>query len=350
MPRSPLHEEHLRLGARFVDFAGWEMPVQYQGVLAEHATVRDSVGVFDVSHLGRFTVEGPGSSQLLLRLLCNDISDIEPGRAQYTMSLNERAGVEDDIIVWRWAAEQYWVIPNGTNDQKILARFRASAPPGVEIESIRDDTVMLAVQGRQAPRLLENVLGVTPARFRLGRAEWNHGPVWMAGTGYTGEPGGEVVAPREAAVALFRALCAVGATPAGLGSRDTLRLEMGYPLWGQDLDPDTTPLEAALDWVVGWDHEFIGRESLMRQREEGLPKRRIGFVMEGRPIARHGYRLRSRQSVGEVTSGNLSPTLKRGIGLGFLSPPVDTEAEVEVEIRGAWLPVRRREPPFIERT
>ena len=350
MVRSPLHDEHLRLGARFVDFAGWAMPVQYEGVLAEHEAVRQAVGVFDVSHLGRFSLEGPGSTELLRTLLCNDVAAIEPGGAQYTMALNEAGGVEDDIILWRWEEERYWVIPNGANDDRIRASFLATADKQMVVEDLRRATALIAVQGPDAPTVIESVLGRRPSRFRLFETEYNGFPVWVAGTGYTGERGGEIATPAEAAEDLFGAFLEAGGVPAGLGSRDTLRLEMGYPLWGQDLDPQTSPLEAGLGWVVDWDHDFVGKPALQQQRDEGPAKQLVGFVMKGRQIARSGYPLRAGEATGAVTSGNFSPTLKRGIGLGYLHPPAPTSPQVEVEVRGEWLPVQRQNPPFIERT
>lgn len=346
MPRSPLHQVHESLGARFVDFSGWDMPVQYEGVLVEHIAVRSEVGVFDVSHLGRFDLNGVGSTELLRSLLCNDIAKIQPGRAQYTMALNAGAGVEDDIIVWRWAEEHYWVIPNGANQAPILGRFEAAAPAGVTVSSLQDTTALLAVQGPDAPGLIESVIGAKPGRFRVVEGEFEGSPAWAAGTGYTGERGGEVAVDAANGEALFNAFRAAGAVPCGLGARDTLRLEMGYPLWGQDLDSETSPLEADLEWVVDWDHEFVGRDSLVRIKEQ-LPKLLVGFEMEGRQIARHGYAVRSGESVGTVASGNFSPTLGYGIGMAFLSPPPGEDDALEVEVRGKWQPARRVTPPFI---
>ena len=349
MPRSPLHAEHARLGARFVDFAGWEMPVQYDSVLSEHQAVRDAAGVFDVSHLGRFLVEGTGSTDLLRSLLCNDIADVEPGGAQYTMSLNDAGGVLDDIIVWRWSDERYWVIPNGANDDAIRTRFRTAAPAGVKIESIREDTALVALQGPASPRIFETVFGLVPEHFRLTTGKFHDTPVQIAGTGYTGELGGEITIAREAGVDMFDALLDAGAVACGLGSRDTLRLEMGYPLWGQDLDETITPLEAGLRWVIAWDHDFVGKDALERQTAEGLPKRQVAFAMEGRQIARHGYPMRAGASSGTVSSGNFSPLLGKGIGLGYLSPPAEPEAAIEVQVRGKWLPAGRARLPFIGR-
>jgi len=346
MPRSPLHAVHETLGARFVDFSGWDMPVQYEGVLAEHKAVRDNVGVFDVSHLGRFSLQGAGSTSLLQRLLCNDISRIAPGRAQYTMALNERGGVEDDIIVWRWDDEHYWVIPNGANQAPILGRFIEAAPEGVAIESLQETTALLAVQGPNAPELIESIIGTRPGRFRLATGSFEGRPAWAAGTGYTGERGGEIAVDRNQGEALFRAFLEAGATACGLGSRDTLRLEMGYPLWGQDLDASTSPLEADLEWVVDWDHEFVGRSALEVLKTD-LPKLLTGFAMEGRQIPRHGYAARAGASTGSVASGNFSPSLGYGIGMAFLAPPPAEEDIVEIEVRGSWHPARRVTPPFL---
>jgi aminomethyltransferase len=347
MPQSPLYDEHVRRGARFVDFAGWEMPVQYAGVIAEHMAVRESVGVFDVSHLGRFAVEGDGSTDLLRGLLCNDISKVDPGTAQYTMSLNETGGVLDDIIVWRWEDERYWVIPNGANDDAIRSRFRSAAPSTVHIASIREDTALLAVQGPDSPRVFQEVVGTTPRHFGVTVGEFEKVEIPIAGTGYTGELGGEIAIPADAAVELFRALIDAGSTACGLGARDTLRLEMGYPLWGQDLDAGTTPLEAGLGWVISWDHEFVGKAALERQAEIGPKKQHVAFEMEDRQIARHGYAMRAGESTGVVSSGNFSPVLGHGIGLGYLEPP--TTSAVEIEIRGEWIPARRTKLPFVGR-
>lgn len=346
MPRSPLHATHEALGARFVDFSGWDMPVQYDGVLAEHNAVRDDVGVFDVSHLGRFDLQGRGSTELLRSLLCNDVVKISPGRAQYTMALNDGGGVEDDIIVWRWDAEHYWVIPNGANQAPILAHFNQVAPADVTIASLQETTALLAVQGPNAPALIEAIIGQKPGRFAVVTGSFEGGEAWAAGTGYTGEPGGEVAVHRELGPALFQAFLDAGATACGLGARDTLRLEMGYPLWGQDLDAETSPLEADLEWVVDWDHDFVGRQSLLRIRGD-LPKLLVGFAMEGRQIPRHGYPVRAGSATGVVASGNFSPSLGYGIGMAYVGPPPSAADPIEVQIRGVWHPTRRVTPPFL---
>ncbi len=323
------------------------MPVQYQGTLAEHAAVRSDVGVFDVSHLGRFHLAGDGATTLIGRLLCNDIREIDPGRCQYTMMLTPGAGIIDDIIIWRLDDEDYWVLPNGANYDRVIAGFEAGAPDGVTIERGREATAFLAVQGPRAPELLELVLGWRPGRFRVTTLDWQGHELLAAGTGYTGEKGGEIMADAAIAGGLFEALCDAGAHPVGLGARDTLRLEMGYPLWGQDLDLSTTPLEAGLGWVVGWDHDFVGRDVLEDQCANGISKRLIGFRFEGRTIGRHGYPMRCGTAEGRVTSGNFSPTLEVGIGMGYVAPPPGDHDTLEVQIRGNWETAARQDPPFI---
>lgn len=349
MTRSPLHAVHERLGARFVDFGGWTMPLQYRGTLVEHRTVRSAAGVFDVSHLGRFRLAGPGATEILRRLLCNDIAKVGPGRAQYTMMLTGSGGVVDDIIVWRLDDEEYWVLPNGANYETVLERFAGEAPAGVDVERGRERRAFIAVQGPDAPEILEQVIGWSPRRFRVESLEWRGYPLLAAGTGYTGEKGGEIMVAHEGAAALFEALVEGGAEPCGLGARDTLRLEMGYALWGQDLDTDTTPLEAGLGWVVNWEHDFVGREALEGERTSGLRKRLIGFAFPDRTIPRHGYPLRCGESAGTVASGNFSPTLETGIGMGYVAPDPGDHGTVDVEVRGRWVAARRVTPPFIDR-
>jgi aminomethyltransferase len=359
MPASPLDSLHRELGARFVDFGGWSMPVQYESVLAEHRAVRETVGVFDVSHLGRVRVGGAGSTALLGSLFCNDISSIDLGRAQYTMLLNDSGGVVDDIIVWRLAEDEYVVMPNGVNIDDVAEALRGGAPTAVTVVGNREETALLAVQGPEAPDLLERVTGWRPRRFRVDVIEFGDVTFPVAGTGYTGEPGGELMVPNELAGALMRALLEAGAIPAGLGARDLLRLEMGYPLWGQDLDEQTSPLEADLAWVVDWDHDFVGKKALRRQHRRGVQKSQVAFVMKSRRIPRTGHALRAAGSAGVVTSGNLSPTLGAGIGLGYLSPsPVfhrysqaegDPDPPLEIEIRGEWEPVTLASTPFIKK-
>lgn len=348
--RSPLHEVHEALGARFTDFGGWEMPLQYEGTLAEHRAVRQGCGVFDVSHLGRFELSGVGGRDLLARLLCNDPARIEPGRCQYTMMLTPDGGVVDDIIVWWLEDERFIVLPNGANHDTVVETFAEEADSDTSVIDLRGESALIAIQGPDAPAVIESVLGTIPGRFRVVEGLGPAGSVVAAGTGYTGERGAEIMVTGDAGSEVFEALLAAGAVPCGLGARDTLRLEMGFALWGQDLDRNTTPLEAGLGWAVGWDHDFVGREALVAQRDGGVPKRLIGFRFEGRTIPRHGYPIRSGASHGTVASGNFSPTLGCGIGMGYLAPPPAPDTtSLEVEIRGEWHAASIVDPPFIER-
>lgn len=323
------------------------MPGHYGSVLAEHRAVRTSAGIFDVSHLGRFRVAGEGSTQALRRLLSNDVTTVEPGRTQYTLMLDQSGGIIDDLLVWRWENDVYWVLPNAANHLEVVAAV-AEAAPAAEVVDLRPTTAMLAIQGPDAPGIISEVMGTAPHRFRTEVAIWDQVTVHLGGTGYTGERGGEACLEANAASLLFAALSKAGALPCGLAARDTLRLETGLPLWGQDIDRSTSPLEAGLDFAVAWDHDFTGRRALERQQREGLDRRLVGFVVDGRGIPRPGHRLRWAQGLGEVTSGNISPLLNRGVGLGYLSPPptVDGEGELEVEIRGNWIAAHLARPPF----
>ncbi|HSJ85521.1 MAG TPA: glycine cleavage system aminomethyltransferase GcvT [Acidimicrobiia bacterium] len=344
MNRSPLHDIHERLGARFVDFGGWLMPVQYDSVLAEHREVRTAAGWFDVSHLGRFELSGPGSETALLDLLSNDITNIAPGRTQYSLMLAEAGGIVDDVVVWWWDLERYWVFPNAANHERVMAAF--ASEPGCVVRDLQLETVLIAVQGPEAPGVLEDLFGLAPGRFRTAAARWGDGDVWLAGTGYTGERGGELATDHETGRRIAEALLEAGVKPCGLGARDTLRLEAGLPLWGSDIDQSTTPLEAGLDFAVASGRSFRGSDALERPSKSGAERRLVGFTLEDRGIPRHGYRVRTVGGEGEVTSGNLSPMLDRGIGFAYVAPPPQVGEAIEVEIRNRWVGGRIVEPPF----
>jgi aminomethyltransferase len=345
MNRSPLHDLNERLGARFVDFGGWEMPVQFGSVLAEHRAVRANAGWFDVTHLGRFELTGAGAEQALLALLSNDITRIGPGQTQYTLMLNDEGGIVDDLVIWWWAPGRYWVFPNAANHQRVMATF--AAEPGCEVRDLQTATVLIAIQGPQAPAILEDILGGAPRRFRTASHRWQSGEVWLAGTGYTGERGGEVCTDPGSGHRLAESLISSSVTPCGLAARDTLRLEAGLLLWGSDIDDGTTPFEAGLDFAVEMGHDFRGRPALETQNQIGPPRRLVGFVLEEKGIPRHGYKVRTPDGEGEVTSGNLSPLLDRGIGFAYLSPPpVAEDTAIEVQIRDRWAAGRIVAPPF----
>lgn len=344
MNRSPLHDLHLSLGARFVDFGGWDMPVQYQSVLGEHRAVRENCGWFDVTHLGRFELTGPGAEAALLGRFCNDIRLIEPGRTQYTLMLDEDGGIVDDIVVWWWGSEEYWVFPNAANHEKVMNVFAGMS--GCQVRDLRSETVLLAVQGPAAPALIEGFLGVAPGRFRTLRVDWEGADVAVAGTGYTGERGGEICVDPATGERLARVLVEAGATPCGLGARDTLRLEAGLPLWGSDIDETTNPFEAGLGFAVAEGHEFVGHDAI----DGVIDRLLVGFILDDRGIPRHGHRVRTADGAGVVTSGNIGPMLDTGIGLAYVSPPPDPDGgEIEVEIRGRWVPGRIAKPPFFKR-
>ncbi|HEX9847531.1 MAG TPA: glycine cleavage system aminomethyltransferase GcvT [Acidimicrobiia bacterium] len=345
MKRSLLHHLNESLGARFVPFGGWEMPLQYESVLGEHRAVRSAAGVFDVSHLGRFALSGPGSHVAIQRRLCNDIERIEPGRCQYTMILNSDGGIIDDLIVWWWAEHDFWLMPNAANHERVMEAF--GKEPDCEVIDLQTDTVFLALQGPKASNLISQIVGEAPGRFRNRRVDWDGSVISMAGTGYTGEDGAEICVDPETGARLMRALIEADATPCGLGSRDTLRLEAGLALWGEDIDETSTPYEAGLGFAVSLDHPFVGRDRLVGQKAGGVERRLTGFVLEDRGIPRHGHEVRaSGGGVGAVTSGNLSPMLDRGIGLAYLSPPPQPDETLEVDIRGRWVPARIAKPPF----
>ncbi len=324
------------------------MPLQYEGTLAEHRVVRSGCGIFDVSHLGRFELAGTGADELISRLLCNDPARIDPGRAQYTMMLTPQGGIIDDIIIWWLEDERFIVLPNGANHDTVMGTFAEESASDVSVIDLRGESALLAIQGPEAPAMIEAVLGSKPGRFRLLDNLGPAGSVIAAGTGYTGERGAEIMVTADAGEEVLDRFLEEGAIPAGLGARDTLRLEMGYPLWGQDLDTTVTPLEAGLGWVVGWDHDFVGKEALVSQRDSGVPKQLTSFRFDGRTIPRHGNKMRSGDSEGVVASGNFSPGLEAGIGMGYLTPPPSGDSEtLDVEIRGVWRTASIVDPPFI---
>ena len=351
--RTPLYEEHRSLGARLVDFAGWEMPVQYEGIKAEHEAVRNRVGLFDVSHMGEVVFRGPQAEEAVQRLITRDVSRLDEGQAGYSAVCYEDGGTVDDVIVYR-RPDDFLVVVNASNREKDLEHFRANTEDlDVEISDETVDWGLLALQGPEAEALLQELTETDLSAlkpFRFAEGEVAGAQTIISRTGYTGEDGFELYLPSDDAPRVWRELLEAGATPAGLGARDTLRLEAGMCLYGNELDPETTPLEAGIGFAVHLDkeQEFIGQDALKKEKEEGLRKKLVGFEVDGRGIARHDYPIRVEEdAVGKVTSGTLSPTLNKAIGLALVSPGV--EDRFEVVIRERPVEAHTVELPFYKR-
>lgn len=335
---SPIDDRHRALGARMTPFGGWEMPLSYEaGTLDEHRACRADAVVFDVSHLGTLRVAGAAALDVLQRSLSNDLGKIEPGRAQYTHLLDPDDGsVLDDIIVWWVDDERFDVMPNASNTARVETALDADSSP-VDAVDVTDTRAVLAVQGPQARARLAEIWPEAAAvrRFRVATVDWNGASCTVAGTGYTGEDGVEIAVPVEAAGELWDRIVGADVTPAGLGARDTLRLEAGLPLHGQDLGPGISPLQAGLGWVVSWDKgDFRGRDALVRERDGGIARRLRGIAVEGRRPPRTGNDVViDGETVGEVTSGNFSPMLGHGIALAFVPPDTAIGDDVQVLAR-----------------
>jgi aminomethyltransferase len=329
LQQTPLHDRHVALGARMVPFAGWEMPVQYEGVIQEHRAVRTDAGVFDVSHMGEIEVEGPRAQELLQNLLSNDLDKVAPGHAQYTLLTNERGGIIYDLIVYRLEPCRYLLIVNASNRDADFRWIKEREVSGSDVRDISDEYGLLAVQG---PNAIEK-LGLPPAPgFTFTEAEVDGTQVMVNRTGYTGEDGCEILCMEEDAGALWDAVLARGVTPCGLGARDTLRLEACYPLHGNDISPDTDAISAGLAWTCALAKDFTGAETLRRIKEEGPERKLVAFVMEDKAIPRQGMPI---EGGGEVTSGTHSPMLDVGIGMGYVpAAQAAVGTELTIDVRG----------------
>ena len=338
-----------------VEFAGFDMPVQYQGVLEEHAAVREGVGIFDVSHMGELTIEGPQALAAANRLSSNDLTKCADGQAQYGALCNEQGNVIDDIIVYRYSPERLFVCVNASGREKDFEWMKAHSLPGATVSQRSDDWAQIAIQGPKAAALVDalctpNVLDLAYYHFREAAVAGIPGCI-VARTGYTGEDGFEVFVPPAGARKLWDTLVEKGAVPCGLGARDSLRLEVAYRLYGNDMDEQHSPLEAGLGWIVKLDKPggFVGSDALKQQKKDGLSRKLAGFKLTGRGIARHGYPALSHGArVGEVTSGTMSPLLKESIGLVYLPAALCKEGTAfEVEIRGKPVAAVVVKTPFI---
>jgi aminomethyltransferase len=344
LQRTPLHDRHVGLGARMVPFAGWEMPVQYEGVIQEHRAVRTDAGVFDVSHMGEIEVEGPRVQELLQGLLSNDLDRIEPGRAQYTLLTNERGGIVDDLIAYRLEPFRYLLVVNASNKDADVRWLKDREISGSDVRDVSSEYGLLAVQG---PRAIER-LGLAPARpFTFAEGVVDGIEVVVNRTGYTGEDGCELLCMAEDAVRLWDAVLERGVTPCGLGARDTLRLEACYPLHGNDISPDTDAISAGLGWTCALEKDFTGVEGLRRIKEQGPERKLVPFVMEEKAIPRQGMPI---EGGGEVTSGSHSPMLDVGIGMGYVpSAQAAPGTTLTIDVRGKPRMARVVKKPIYKR-
>jgi aminomethyltransferase len=347
---SPLHDLHVELGGRLVPFAGWQMPVMYRSILEEHEAVRTAAGIFDISHMGQFTVRGKGSGRWLNRMLANDLGKLDDGRGQYTFLLNPDGGVIDDLIVYRLGEDDHFLVVNAAKLDEDFAWLRDHAEADVAVSDESEVWAGLAVQGPRAVAAFEKVFpGQTPPP-RNGIAVMNDGEI-VCRTGYTGEDGFELFCPVERGARTFQAFLDAGVTPCGLGARDSLRLEKCLPLNGNDLSPGHTPLEAGLGFFVALDKgEFIGRDALLRQKSEGLTRRlaAIEYLEKGAP-PRAGYPVLSEdgEALGELTSGAPSPTLGKGIAMAYLPPDFSAPGtRLQIDVRGRKVPATVVKKPF----
>jgi glycine cleavage system T protein (aminomethyltransferase) len=344
LQHTPLHDRHVELGARMVPFAGWEMPVQYSGVIEEHRAVRTDAGVFDVSHMGELEVEGPRAGDLLQGALSNDLDRISPGQAQYTLLTNEAGGIIDDLIVYRLDGHVFLLVVNASNRENAYAWLKEREIPGSDVRDVSDAWALLAVQG---PRAIERLGLSTAPPFTFAETALDGVEVMVNRTGYTGEDGCELLCMAEDAVRLWDAVLDRGVVPCGLGARDTLRLEVCYPLHGNDIGPETDAISAGLGWACALDKEFEGVDVLRRVKAEGPERRLVPFVMEEKAIPRQGMPI---DGGGEVTSGSHSPMLEVGIGMGYVpSAQAQSGTELTIDVRGRPRRARVVKKPIYKR-
>ncbi|MGB3561661.1 MAG: glycine cleavage system aminomethyltransferase GcvT [Thermoanaerobaculia bacterium] len=358
--RSPLHDRHVAAGAKLVEFAGWEMPVQYGGVIGEHRAVRSAAGLFDVSHMGEFLVTGPGAESFIQRLTPNDVAKLTPGRAHYSGLLTTDGTYVDDLLVYRLGEEEFLLVVNAANTQKDFEWVRTHLDGEVELADRSMDYALLALQGPRALDILQPLTETdlsTIRYYRFADGVVAGSPSLISRTGYTGEDGFELYLPPAEAAAVWDRLLEVGTpdglVPAGLGARDTLRLEAGMALYGHEIDDTTTPWDAGLDWLVKLDKgDFVGRQALVAQKDAGTQRRLVGFEVEGRGIARQGHPVMDDgKRVGEVTSGTWSPTFEKALGMAYLPHSLaEPETELALEVRGKLLTARVVELPFYKRS
>lgn len=359
MSRTALYNKHVEIGAKMVDFAGFEMPVQYSGVIEEHFAVREKVGIFDVSHMGQFYVEGKNAKDLLQFITSNNVENLENGKAQYTCLPNGNGGIVDDLIVYKLADEKYFVVVNASNIDKDFAHFQKYNDKfGADLKNVSDEMSLIAIQGPKATETLQKLTDVDLAKipyyhFEIGKVN-NIENVIISNTGYTGSGGFEIYFKNENAVEIWEAVTKAGEEfgllPCGLAARDTLRLEKGFCLYGNDIDDTTSPLEAGLGWITKFDKDFVDKEFLAKQKEEGVSKKLVAFEMQEKAVPRHDHEVADAEGniIGKVTSGTMSPMKKIGIGLAYVSKDFTKLGnEIFIKIRNKEIPAKVVKLPFV---
>ncbi|WP_411897362.1 glycine cleavage system aminomethyltransferase GcvT [Elizabethkingia occulta] len=358
MKRTALFDKHVSLGAKIVPFAGFEMPVQYSGVTEEHFAVREKAGMFDVSHMGQFFIEGPGSKELLQKVTTNNVDTLEDGKAQYSCLPNENGGIVDDLIVYKIADEKYFVVVNASNIDKDWNHISKYNTFGAKMTNASDDMSLIAIQGPKATEILQKLTDtqltdIPYYNFTIGAVAGVQ-DVIISNTGYTGSGGFEIYFKNENAVKLWDALTEAGEEfgmiPCGLASRDTLRLEKGFCLYGNDIDDTTSPIEAGLGWITKFDKDFVSKEVFAKQKEEGITRKLVGFEMQEKAIPRHDYEVVDAEGnvIGKVTSGTMSPMKKIGVGLAYIAKPhFKLGSDIFIRIRNKDIPAKVVKLPFV---
>lgn len=353
--RTPLYEVHRQEGAKIVDFAGWDMPIEYTGIKNEHLAVRTDAGLFDLSHMGELEVKGAGAFDWIQGLITNDLARCADFQCQYSTMCNEQGRVLDDLITYRFSRERFILVVNASNREKIFNYMKGQVPADVQLTDLSMQTALIAIQGPNAQKKLQphtslDLESIKYYHFAMGDTAVLGKTALVSRTGYTGDDGFEIYVPNAQAEELWKALRADGVPAIGLGARDTLRLESGYSLYGHEIDEQTTPLEAGLAWVTRLDKPaFVGKQALVDQKAQGVPRTVVGLLMEGRAIPREGYRvLRDGTDVGRVTSGTYSPSLSKGIALASVESSCRPEGTVlQVDVRGRGENAKVVRPPFV---
>jgi len=358
MKKTALFDKHISLGAKMVSFAGFQMPIQYTSVTSEHLAVRNQAGIFDVSHMGQFVIQGVGSRELLQKVTTNDIYTLKDGNAQYSCMTNDHGGIVDDLIIYRIKEDKYFLVVNASNIDKDWEHISKFNHNGVFMENISSQTSLIAIQGPKAIDILQKLTSIDLSEipyynFKIGNVS-DVNDVIISNTGYTGSGGFEIYLPNECAQKIWdNLLCEgkqFGMLPCGLAARDTLRLEKGFCLYGNDIDDDTSPLEAGLGWITKFNKDFVAKEILSKQKEEGIMRKLIGFEMLEKAIPRHDYQVvsSSGEIIGKVTSGSMSPIKNIGIGLAYVSKPYfKLDTRIFVRIRNKDIPAKVVKTPFL---